>query len=189
MTQTLTEMPGSFAAGTTLEYTRSDGNYPASQGWTMKLYLAGKVSLNIAATASGDNFIVLLPSSGGGASTDDLSPGLYKWVERFTKSGKDYDVNEGYVTVEPNMSAATGNSLQLHLEKVLELIEARIEGRMASGADMDSYQVDSVAVSKIPWDELMDARNRVKEQLRSIAAGGQFSRPVLITFTGVGLER
>lgn len=62
---------------------------------------------------------------------------------------------------------------------MLALIEARLEGRVASGADMDSYTIAGRSVGKIPFAELMHWRGvyayRVSRERNRGKGGLQFS--------------
>lgn len=183
--QTLTSMPESFAAGTTLKYERTLSDYPASDGWSLKLHLAGKSELTLEASVDGDRFVFLAAVG----QTENLPHGVYTWVELASKDGETFKVDEGTVTVEPNLALASAGSLQMAVEKELDLIEARIQARLAAGADHESRSADNFSVELVSLNDLFARRNTLAEQLRSVASGGQFSRQVLVQFSGVGLER
>jgi hypothetical protein len=186
---TLTELPSSFSAGTTVQYRRSLAEFPAPT-WTLKLYLAGKSVLSFTAAPSGSDHLVTIAAS---ATDTELIPGVYQWVERVDNGGggEVYDVSPVgmVVTVTPNIATATAGSMQLWLEKAVELIEARIAGRVVDGAEAESFQIAGRAVSLIPFRELVGMLNILKSQLRAVRAGGQFSRKVLIRFVGTGLRQ
>ncbi len=186
------EMPASFAAGTTLKYRRAYADFPASQGWTLTLYLTEGKALAVnskAAVADGDAFLFTIPATGVGLTTDDIAPGVYTWVELASKAGEVYPCpgGRGVVTVDPNPTTDTAGANQQWIEKVLELVEARIAGRTVDGADVESYQIAGRALTKIPFRELMGIRNILRSQLRALRAGGKFTREVLIKFTGAGM--
>src|SRR5512139_1557081 len=97
MTQELSALPESFAAGTTVKYRRRLSDYPASAGWTLKLHLAGASVLAKTATADGDDFLVTIEATD---TEGDFAAGLYKWVERVSNAGGEvYEVGRGTVTV------------------------------------------------------------------------------------------
>lgn len=62
------------------------------------------------------------------------------------------------LTILPNLGTATAAELKTHDATMLALIEARLEGRLASGADLESYGVAGRSVAKIPFEQLMRAR-------------------------------
>jgi hypothetical protein len=188
--QTLTEMPTSFPLGTTLEYTRANPDFPASQGWTSQLAIQGAKKVVVAGSASSDNHVFSVPATAGGSgnSTDDLTAGVYQWAEYYTKAGKTYPGATGWVTVQPNLVSATEGTLENEVQQELNLVEARIRERLGAGHDHESRQIDSFSTVLISLKDLVAHRGVLREQLRSIAAGGQFSRQVLVQFSGLGLR-
>lgn len=136
----LTELPERFAAGTTVSYRRSDPDHPASAGWSLKLYLAGPSELNVAAVASGDEFVITLTAT----ATAALASGTYRYDELATKSPEMVSVASGTVIVDPNLATATGGALQDEDERELADVRARITTITQSG--VQTYQVDGTSV-------------------------------------------
>jgi hypothetical protein len=60
---TLSALPDRFNAGTTVKYSRTFADYPASDGWTLALHISGGAYFSIAATVSGTTFAVTIPAS------------------------------------------------------------------------------------------------------------------------------
>jgi hypothetical protein len=145
-------MPARFEAGTTLKLRRSFGDYPASDGWSMSLLLRGAGTLDVAATADGTDFLVILSAT----ATAGLAAGTYRWTERVSKAGEVYTAASGTVDVTLDMGAAGAGEGQTHAERTLALIEAAIEGRIPQG--MESYTVGGRQVQKIPLVELSKLR-------------------------------
>lgn len=176
MTTSLTELPATLDAGTTVKYTRSHAAYPASDGWALSLYLAGPaVPAPFTGAASGAAFDVTLAA----ASTATLPPGTYTWVERVTKGGEVYDAARGQVTVNANIATAAAGDLQSWEEKTLKVVEARIAGSMDKA--IAEYQIHSRAVKYIPLDELRKLRSELKAAILQKKTG-RFSTPIHVTF-------
>ena len=63
MASNLTALPDRFNAGTTVKYTRTLGDYPASQGWSLALYLAGAASFSVAGSPNANAFDVTITAA------------------------------------------------------------------------------------------------------------------------------
>lgn len=177
---TNTTLPDRITAGTTVAYTRTLADYPASDGWTMTLYIAGEKVLKVPASAAGDDHVVLIAPS----KSTLLKPGSYRYVERVEKAGDAYDATTGMVVVDPDLANAQDGDLQSKDEQLLKVLEDVIAGNLADGA-IASYQIGGRAVSKIPMNELIALRN----SLRATVVAGQTGRPsrkVLFTFPPTG---
>ena len=155
--QTLTEMPESFAAGTTVEYTRSLADFPANDGWTLKVYLRGDGTANATVTPSGADYLVEFPA----ATTAPLAAGPYEWFEEATKSGKVKSAGSGSVIVTPNIAAAGAGDLLSDAEKTLAALRAKRDGRLT--ADQEMIQVDNMAITRIPFELLEDLITRYQK--------------------------
>lgn len=163
----LSQMPESFAAGTTVKLLRELSDYPADDGWTYALHLRGVGTLDAVGSASGSAFAVTLAA----ADTDGLAAGTYRWTERVAKAGEKYDAATGLVVVTLDMAAAAAGAGQSHAERVLALIEAAIEGRIPNG--MESYQIQGRSVSKIPLMDLERLRGIYAARVARQKNGGQ----------------
>ena len=175
---TLTAMPDRFSSGTTVVYERSFADHRASDGWQMSVTLAGRNVLTKLPTASGDGFVVTLTTS----ETAALAAGLYRWSERVQKDGVIVEVGCGTVQVDPDVAAASGDSLQSWAEKTLAVVEAAIAGRLPAG--LESYQIHGRAASKIPMAELLALRAKLAAEVESQRPGGSTIRPIQFTFNG-----
>lgn len=149
VTQDLTEIPETFAAGTTLKYTRSSSDYPANDGWTLTVGLRGP-SVKDAATvvASGADYVVTFPA----ADTATLDPGMYHWVEKYVHGTKGTFYVTGDVQVTPDVFGATAGELQSVNEKTLAALIAKRDSRLT--ADQETLQVDGMAIARIPFEQL-----------------------------------
>ena len=189
MTTELTALPESFAAGTTVTYRRQLSDYPASGGWTLKLYLAGASTLEKAAAADGDDHIVTLAAADTSGS---FAAGLYKWAERVSHTdGRVYEVASGVVTVLPDLTTATDGGQQEWLERAITAHEPTNlvvphEGRLPAG--MESYQIAGRAVSKIPVKEAVDLLTSLESRLARLANPDAVTRQVLVSFSETGFD-
>jgi len=183
MTVTLYQMPREFSAGTKLYYRRRLSDYPASAGWTLKLYLAGAKACSATATGDSDDHVVTLTA----AETAVLSAGVYKWVERVSNTEGDvYDVASGVVTITPDLSQAGDGTHQVWLERAIAALKLHIEGRLP--AALESYQVAGRVISKMGIAEADELLTRLEARLARIANPEQVTRPVLVSFTRTGFD-
>lgn len=185
MATELTALPDSFSAGTTVVYRKSFSDYPASAGWTLKLYLAGVKVLNKTAAADGDEFVMTLAA----ADTDtELDAGLYKWVERVSNVGGEvYEVASGVVTVLANMATATAGQQQDWRERAIALLRAQIEGRLPAG--MENYSIAGRAVGKMTIEEAAKLLSQYEAKLAAARNPGGFGRDVLVQFSKPGFSQ
>lgn len=185
MAQGLSALPELFPAGTTVRYRKSLSDYPASAGWTLKLYLAGASTLAKTAVPDGDAFVVTIEAT----DTDgEITPGFYKWVERVSNAaGEVYEVASGTVTILPNLAAATDGSEQEWLERAVAALKAQIEGRLP--AAMESYQIAGRAVSKMPLKEAVALLATFESRLARLKNPNAVTRSVLVSFTPPGFDR
>jgi hypothetical protein len=180
---TQTCLPDSFAAGTTVKYTLSVPDCPASAGWALTLLLAGAGKLAVTASASGDAFAVTITAAQGAA----LAAGVYQWAHEVSKAGEVYRVGEGTVVVTPNMNTAAAGDLQSPNEKLLAAITAVLSSRYGAttgvAKDVEAYQLDGITVTKVPTSELEKARTRLAYAVSRAKNGGQPFRQHRIAFT------
>lgn len=144
----LAALPSSFAAGTTVVYRKNYSDYPASSGWTAALHIRGKETLDVAAAASGADFIYTISA----AVSAPIDAGVYKWVERVTKAGEKYDVAEGVVEILLDLATAAAGAAQSYAERTLAVIEAALTGELTD--NMRNYQIAGRAVALIEPLEL-----------------------------------
>jgi len=182
MSQELTSLPESFAAGTTVTYRKQLSDYPAGDGWTFTLYLAGANVAKVEATTEDDDFIITIDAS----TTDGIAAGLYHYAERVSKDGAVYEVDAGVVTLLPDLTKATDQSAQEWTERAIEALRAHIEGRLPSG--MESYSIAGRAVSKLPLREAVSMLRTLEAQLERLKHPGAVGDTIYVEFTKPGWE-
>jgi hypothetical protein len=183
MSDALTSLPVSFAAGTTVAYRKTFTDYPAGE-WTFTLYLAGASILAIEAVADGDDFVTtIIP-----ADTEvGFAPGHYKWAERVSKGTEVYEIASGTVTILPNLAQASEGSEQEWLETAIAALTAHIQGRLPTG--MESYQIAGRAVSRIPLKEAVGLLSSLESRLLRLKNPTAAVRPMLVSFTPTGFTQ
>ena len=120
--ETLTALPETIAAGTTVAYTKTVADYPATDGWTLTLEIAGEKLLSVEADANGGDYDVTISAE----QSATLTAGTYYFAEKVEKAGEVHRVGSGRVTVEPNLATALAGDLQSPNERMLKALNAVI---------------------------------------------------------------
>ena len=119
-------IPETIYAGDSLSWTESLGEHPAP-AWTMHYVLRGASVLDLTSTPSGSDHAFTATA----AQTANLAPGRYSW-QSFVSNGtaERYTIATGTLTVRANLAVQTaGFDGRSHAQKVLDAIEATMEGR------------------------------------------------------------
>ncbi len=154
--QPLTSEPASIYAGDTINWNIALPDYPATEGWTLKykaVCAAGFFA--IASTASGSDHAVSVAKD----TTAAYTPGTYtlaKYVESATEL---ITLAELTLVVKPSLSGATAAlDNRGHVKKVLDAIEAVLEGR--AGTDQMELTIDGTTLKRTPVNELLTLRSK-----------------------------
>lgn len=180
MPNQLTALPESFSAGTTVAYTKSFTDYPASL-WTLTLYIAGVIVGAYQAVADGNAFVVTIPANAA------IEPGYYQWVERVAYDGDVYEVASGKVTVNDDLATARDGDSQLWLERAIPVLRAHVEGRLTAG--MQSYAIAGRAVTKIPVEEAVKMLDHFEARLARLKNPDKISRLGVFDLVRPGTEQ
>jgi hypothetical protein len=181
----LKDLPKSFAAGETLKYARAHSDFPAADGWALKLYLRGASARDYTAAVSGTDHLFTLPTGAdpdvpGG--TSNIAAGSYVWEEWAEKVGEgSFVAARGTILIRPNLATASAGALQSAEEKELAIVEAAISGRLTD--DMQSYQIAGRAVNMIPIDQLYRIRAQLRQAVAAQRHKGRIETPVRGVFT------
>lgn len=171
--------PAELRAGDTWKWTKSLADYPASTPWTLKYrFKSAAGGFEITASASGDDFSVNHAAS----STAAYAAGTYDWVAWVEGGASEkYTVGTGVVEVLPDLRTGTATAaldVRSHARKVLDAIEAWIEGRDLGVAEYEiNVGGNSRRLKNIPMSDLIKLRNRYKAEVaaedaaRKLAAG------------------
>lgn len=157
-----TTEPTTFAAGETVEWTKSIADYASTDGWTLIYSIRGpSVFADVTATGNSDgSYSISIPVS----TTTGLSAGTYKWASHAYKAGPPilrYAIARGVIVVTQDLTAAT--TVKSHAAQALEVIEAALTGRLTS--DMQSYAIAGRSILKIPINELYALRAKYRAEL------------------------
>ncbi len=179
----LTALPKSFAAGTTVKYTRSCYTSFPSPTWTLKLHLNGASKRDFTATtnADGKSFDLLLGAESG-TGTSDLAPGTYSWQERVSHAnGEKYVLASGTVVITANLETAAAGIGQTPEERELAQVDALIAKRL--NEDMSSYTFEQRAAQREDLEKLYKRRDALRAKIKAQQHKGRFSTPVRMSFS------
>jgi hypothetical protein len=172
-----TTEPSDIIAGDRIAWKRSDldSDYPIasySLKYSARLENAGSTEIEITATESGSDYIVEV----GQATTAAYTAGVYHWQAYIirTSDSERITVDSGTWEVKANRDAATTDPRN-HVKKVLDSIEATIEGRASK--DQESYSIAGRSLGRTPIADLILLRDKyrteyVREQRAERVANG-----------------
>ena len=172
-----TTEPSDIIAGDRIAWKRSDldSDYPIasySLKYSARLENAGSTEIEITATESGSDYIVEV----GQSTTAAYTAGVYHWQAYIirTSDSERITVDSGTWKVKANRDAATTDPRN-HVKKVLDSIEATIEGRASK--DQESYSIAGRSLGRTPIADLILLRDKyrteyVREQRAERVANG-----------------
>jgi hypothetical protein len=126
--------------GDTLDFTTSLADYPASAGWVLTYRLIPRVSgtpISIVGTASGDDH----RTSAVASTTATWAAGEYSWVAYVDLSGEHYVVDEGAVTLLPNLATSTAYDSRSMAEVALADAREALANYQSSGGKVKRYSI------------------------------------------------
>lgn len=187
-------------AGDTLDFYDDVPEFPPSGGWTLKYRLIPRFAspaqspITITASAEGERYRV---QAAAGVTTGWV-PGWYgwsRWVEKTGPIRQSLGYGQIRVLTNPETSPAQGSyDTRSHNRKVLEAIEAVIEGRASSSQrEMVSYAIGNRSQSFDPNESkasLLELRSKYlwlvknEDDRDALAAGLPNPRDVHIRFGG-----
>jgi hypothetical protein len=178
--------PSTITAGDTLTWSRSLPDYPATSGWALNyslLSLAGSTQIGSAADGA-DHLIKVLPEV-----SSTYVPGTYNWQAWVTDGVDRIQISRGTIEILPDYAATGTGALDTrsHVKKVLDAIEAVIEGRAGKGDQ--ELTIDGTRLVKMTAAELLDLRFRYKAEYKlelqkvRIAQGKNSGRKIVTRFT------
>lgn len=180
MTEYATSEPTKFTAGDYVQWKRAASGFSlvtaevpkASSGWvlTYSLVKAGARIAITAATHETDDFLVTLTA----AVTAAYESGTYAWQAYLTKAstGERYMVDSGTVEIAVNFAALTkGHDGRTHVKKVLDALEAKLEGRASK--DQEQMVVAGQVVGMMPIARLLEWYTKYKQAYENEQAAEQ----------------
>ncbi len=166
-----TAVPAAFRSGDTVAWALTLPDYDAGGGWTLTYTFVSTTQVKtLVAVGAGTTYTTSLAAVDSAAwAADD-----WAWQATIGNGTERYTVGTGRTTVLPSLvGAAAGFDSRGHARKVVDAIEAVIEGR-ASEAESD-LQINGRAIKYIPVAELLALRDRYKLELTMGIAAGNFA--------------
>jgi len=167
----------------TLEYT----DIKASDGWTLKFTAVGKLGIFVITAAADSDNADDFKFTAAAATTAAYVAGDYKWQLVATKTTTRYTIAEGWITLTDNISGRSAlYDNRSHAKKVLDAIEAVIEGRASK--DQMGYQIAGRSLTMTPIPDLIKLRSIYKDEYDGevatarVAAGLSSKRKILTRF-------
>lgn len=147
--------PDEIVVGTSASWLLNLPYYLPADGWvvTYGFVSASQKSTTITGSDNGDGcHLIALATTDTGSWIPDLM--YYEAFAAQSTSGQRVKVREGRLTVAPDLSAqAASYDNRSHVKKVLDAINALLEGR--AGKDVDSYTVNGRSLVKMKPPELL----------------------------------
>lgn len=130
--------------------------YPSSSGWTITVVWmperGGVAAVQTALDAAG--VATVLP-----ATTAAWSAGLWRWALVAARTGERVTLGTGQITVRPDPLAARAVDLRSQAKRILDAVDATIEGR-ASSSDLKVTLADGRSIERLSHSELIAMRDR-----------------------------
>jgi hypothetical protein len=178
--QTIHEIePTAATAGDTVNWSKCLPEYPSASGWTLKYALRGiNGSLDITATTSGAGYLAtgIVPAAGD-----------YTLQGYVVKGSEKHTIYISAFTATPDLSAAIANyDGRSHAKRVLDAIEAVIEGRATRGDQ--AMIVDGTSIIKMSAEQLKLLRVYYRKEYAAekradaVKNGRRSGRKVLVRF-------
>lgn len=158
-------IPSEISAGITFGVSLSYPEYAAPE-WGLTLILRGPQAISLDAVREGDEFTF----SASADVTAGWQPGTYWWQLRAIDSFETVLLEDGQLRVREDLAAGEGAfDGRSHAEKVLEAVEAVIEGR--ASIDQQSYSINNRSLTRTPLADLLKLRAVYRAQVQAAKAG------------------
>lgn len=166
ITSPLAAMPAAMVAGDSLKVDFADAaaDYPSSGGNAVAMTLVPvsggtPVTVSCSGGASAWSLVIAAATSAGWAAGD------WRWVLRATNGADVATIDQGQIRVAPNPASAATDS-RTHARRVLDAIEATIEGR-ASKSDLKTTFEDGRSIERLTHTELLKMRDAYAAKVRA----------------------
>lgn len=171
--------PTNFAAGETVQWTKTVADYLSTDGWSLIYSIRGAtVFPDVTATPVSDgSYSITIPTT----STTGLKPGRYVWASHAYKAGTPplrYPIDRGVIIVTADLGAA--ETVVSHAAEALPIVEAAIKGRLTG--DMQQYMIAGRSITKIPIMELYALRAFYRAELAKERGPKRTNPRRLVTF-------
>jgi hypothetical protein len=152
--------PEKLTAGVTWKWKKTISDYPASE-WALTYYLRkdGATATRFSAAADGDSYLVTVAA----ATTAAYASGIYGFIGWVIKGTEKFEIFNSMIEVLPNPTNSSAYDPRSHSRRVLDLIEAAMEGRIPNG--MESYSIGGRSINKIPLNQLRELYEKHKQDV------------------------
>ena len=156
-------IPDTLYIGSTWAFEENVDEFSADDGWKLEYILTNaskNIKLESNSESSGNTFVFKI----AGTTTSGYTTGDYS-VAIFAVNGDDRRfISTGCaVTIRPNIAEGDADDSRSHIQKVLDSIEAVLEGKAAS--DVQSYSIAGRSISRYSIAELVKWRSTYKSML------------------------
>ena len=175
-------IPSTLQVGLTWEWDASFSDYPASTHTLVYTLINSSNKISITASADDDDYTVAVAT----ATTEAYSAGVYSYQATVTDGTDTFLVASGEITVNPSFSAATTYDNRTHAKKVLDAIEATLEGKASQ--DQQMIMIGGRQITTFSPDQLLSFRDAYRAEYKAeqvaagIAAGNGNSRKIKVKF-------
>lgn len=177
--------PEKIVAGDSVEWSKSVGLYPASDGWVLNYAFHGPADIAIGTTAAGDSHVVQISAS----ESATFPPGYYKWASFFTRGDARKTYQTGSIDILADPTASTGGVNQKsYNQQVLDAVNAVILNQ-ASKAQQE-MSVEGISIKKRSMQDLLMLQDRFnllvaeeKRALDNLNTGRKSGNNILAVFT------
>jgi hypothetical protein len=170
--------------GDSLSVLDTHADYPASAGWILKYRFVPRISgaaIQLTSVAEGDSYRTTVSSS----TTAGWTAGNYAWSKWVEKGSERKTLESGEIVFLPDPAQMTvGTDTRSHVEKVLDSIEAMLEGKATK--DVQEYTIADRQLKHYTVPELLVWRDKYKAQLaaeraaKSLTKGTGLGRKILV---------
>jgi len=145
-------IPSEITQGDSLNWTESESDYPASDGWVIgyNLVMATR-RINFESTADGDNHSFDLTTT----TTKLWYPGDYSWQRYVYDSTQRITLTHGNVEIKRNF--LTPGDERSHAQKTLDSILAVLENRAT--LDQEEYSISGRSLKRMSISDLLSFRD------------------------------
>lgn len=168
--------PTAIFAGDSVSWKKALAEYSATDGWALRYDLSGPATeaIQINSSADGSDHLIEIAA----AVTAEWAAGFYAWACRAVHGAERKTIATG--TLEVKADPAAGADAKPHCKKVLDLLEAVIEGRATH--DQLKYQIAGKSVERMGIEELLKFRRYYLDEWEGLqrAQQGKASSSYLI---------
>lgn len=162
----LTEEPSTVVQGNTWQWSRDFPDYPAGGSYTLAYYFKSPDSAfsisGVEITANGSAFVATKAAT----DTASIRPGSYFWQAYATSGAARYLAGEGWMSVTPDLATAGGYDARAHAQKVLDAVEATLEGR--ASLDQLAISIGGRSLSRTPIGDLLALRDHYRREVQAL---------------------